>query len=67
MSSPARTLRRRSLRRLAACPDCDSTVRVLTGTPFPQARVEHDDTCPWWRAHGSTAFREVLAIVKDER
>lgn len=61
MSSPARTRRRRQLRALAACPDCNSDVRIVSDLPnLPHAEVLHDDTCPWYRANGNgQQFRAV--------
>jgi hypothetical protein len=59
MSSPSRTRARRSLREASSCPDCRSTVRVLGDN---HVEVQHDDTCPWWRARGSVPF-SVLRIT----
>lgn len=50
MSSPSRTMRRRQLRQDARCPDCSSLVHVVSDSPrLPYVRVEHDQSCPWYR------------------
>lgn len=60
MSSPTRTRRRQRLRRISRCPDCNSTVRIVSDAPNqPHAQVEHDETCPWFAARGGRAFREL--------
>jgi hypothetical protein len=28
-----------------------------------QVAVEHDDTCPWWRAHGAKPF-SIIQITR---
>jgi hypothetical protein len=66
MSNPARSRRRRSLRRVARCPDCNSDVRVISDDPrLPLASVEHDDTCPWFKARGGQPFRVLRLIPVD--
>lgn len=64
MSSPSRTLRRRALRAAARCPDCRSEVRSAgTGAGGIELfEVRHDDTCPWWRAHGAQPFKQVKLV-----
>jgi hypothetical protein len=67
MSSPSRTRRRRELRKASACPDCSAHVRVLSDRPgSPHVRVEHDDTCPWWRARGAQPFSQLRLIRSAE-
>jgi hypothetical protein len=58
---------RDTARRIARCPDCNSTVTV---TGPGRVRVEHDLTCPWYRRFGNgrgfTAVRLVpLAPAGD--
>ena len=36
----------------AQCPDCDSDVVIndIPSNGFIRAEVQHDDTCPWYKA-----------------
>lgn len=65
MSSAARSRERRAARieriRKARCPDCSSRVQVLSDGPGgAHLRVEHDETCPRWRARGSAPHLELF-------
>lgn len=63
MSSPARTRRRKALRAAARCPDCRSDVRLVTTRDGVEwFEVLHDETCPWWRAHGAQPFRQLRVV-----
>jgi hypothetical protein len=52
MSNRRRPLTEARLTEIATCPDCDSGVTLgsTDETGFRLATVQHDDTCPWWRA-----------------
>lgn len=64
MSSLARSRRRRQIRATAACPDCNSDVRIVSDHPnLPHAEVLHDDTCPWYRSNGNGRPFRALRIT----
>lgn len=55
--------------KLAACPDCNSTVRVGDQDPesnlwFPVVR--HDDTCPWLARFRETGVIPVIRVPMSE-
>ncbi len=65
MSSPTRSRKRRAMRTVLACPDCNSAVRIKRFAPggVSQVAVLHDKTCPTWRAAGSQPFSQ-LSIAR---